>query len=320
MTLNQRQIFIFPSRTGFFFAVCLLVMLIAAINYQNNMSYALTFLLANLFVVAVLHTYANLSGLTITALTADDAFAGQRSGFHLRFSSTNKRGHCALLVGWPVPVEARRRRRFIRGLFSSPAMMAVEEIDLAPGVIRDLALHIPVGKRGWHRPDRLRIESTYPLGLLRCWTWVDLDQRALVYPTPLVSAEPAGAAGDALGGRWLSGSGDDEFYGIRDYRAGDNPRRVYWKGLARGQSLQTKDYASAIADARWLDWEQFSGLDQERRLSALCYWVLDYHRREFEFGLRIPGIELQPAAGDRQRDTALRALALFGTNDAGGAA
>jgi uncharacterized protein (DUF58 family) len=196
-------------------------------------------------------------------------------------------------------------------------MLAEEEIDLPPNAAKELVLHIPVAARGWYRPERLRIESTFPLGLLRCWTWVALDQRALVYPAPLVSPEPAGAAGDALDGRWLSGAGDDEFFGIRDYRAGDNPRRVYWKGLARGQALQTKDYATAIADARWLDWGQFPGLDQERRLSALCYWVLDYHRKELEFGLRLPGSELAPASGDRQRDAALRALALFGISDEG---
>jgi hypothetical protein len=80
VTLDQRRIFIFPSRTGFFFGLSLLVMLVAAINYQNNMAYALTFLLANLFVVAVLHSYANLSGLTITAVGAEDGFPGQRDG------------------------------------------------------------------------------------------------------------------------------------------------------------------------------------------------------------------------------------------------
>ena len=59
----------------------LLVMLLAAINYQNNMGYALTFLLANLFVVAVMHSYANLAGLRIEAIGADDAFAGQRTAY-----------------------------------------------------------------------------------------------------------------------------------------------------------------------------------------------------------------------------------------------
>ena len=51
VTLDQRRIFIFPSRAGFFFGLCLLLMLTTAINYQNNMSYALTFLLG---VVAIL--------------------------------------------------------------------------------------------------------------------------------------------------------------------------------------------------------------------------------------------------------------------------
>jgi hypothetical protein len=67
VTLDQRRIFIFPSRVGFFFGGCLLVMLLAAINFENNLSYALTFWLATLFIVAILHTYANLSGLTIRA-------------------------------------------------------------------------------------------------------------------------------------------------------------------------------------------------------------------------------------------------------------
>lgn len=295
-------------------------MLVAAINYQNNMSYALTFLLANLFVVAVLHSYANLAGLTITAIGADEAFAQQRTAFRLRLSAGGRRGHYALQVGWPFPREASRRRWFSTGLFSVPAMAAATEVDLEPGMQRELRLHLPVGERGWYRPGRLRIESVYPLGLLRCWTWVDLDLRALVYPAPRPGNEPGGAAGDTPDGQRLSGIGDDEFAGIRDYREGDNPRRVYWKGLARGQALQSKEYAAIVADVRWLDWAQFPGLGREQRLSALCFWVLEYHRRELEFGLRLPGQELPPAGGDRQRDLALRALALFGIDDQSGTA
>ena len=54
VTLDQRRIFIFPSRAGFFFGLSLLLMLTTAINYQNNMSYALTFLLSTLFIIATL--------------------------------------------------------------------------------------------------------------------------------------------------------------------------------------------------------------------------------------------------------------------------
>jgi uncharacterized protein (DUF58 family) len=315
VTLDQRRIFIFPSQVGFFFAAALLVMLIAAINYQNNMSFALTFLLANLFVIAVLHSYANMAGLRITALGADDAFAGQRAAFRLRLDAGGRRGHFALHLGWPTAEAGRRRRRFMVGLFSAPAMATEQEVDLEAGAVLDLRLHLPVGQRGWHRPGRLRIESVYPLGLLRCWTWVDLDLRALVYPAPIAGTEPVGGEWGSDDGVYLAGGGDDEFFGIRRYREGDNPRRVHWKGLARGQGLQSKEYAALVSDARWLEWGQFPGLTQERRLSVLCHWALDYHRRELEFGLRLPEYELAPARGGPQRDRALRALALYGLED-----
>jgi uncharacterized protein (DUF58 family) len=315
VTLDQRRIFIFPSRVGLFFLLCLLVMLIAAINYQNNMSYALTFLLANLFVVAVLHSYANLAGLTVRAIGADDAFPGQRSAFRLRFFANDKRGHFALLVGWPEP-SAAGRRGWLRRLLAPPAMLAMEEVDLEPGAQRELRLFLPVGRRGWHHPGRLRIESVYPLGLLRCWTWVDMDLRALVYPEPLASPDPGDEGGDGSDALRIGGKGDDEFAGIRDYRPGDNPRHVHWKALARGLELQSREYASTVSDTRWLDWEQYAGLTPERRLSALCYRVLDYHRRELEFGLRLPGVALAPAKGDAQRDRALRLLALHGIEGA----
>ena len=134
--------------------VCLLVMLLTAINFQNNLSYGLTFMLATLFVVATLHTYANLSGLTIRAVRAQPAFPGQQSEFELLVERGKRREHYARHLGWPD---------------SSDALINLGDED----AVR-VQLHMAVGNRGWFRPGRLRLESTYPLGLLRCWTWVDL--------------------------------------------------------------------------------------------------------------------------------------------------
>ena len=106
VTLDQRRIFIFPSRAGLFFGLCLLVMLMTAINFENNLSYGLTFLLATLFVIAILHTYANLSGLTIRALRAQPAFPGQQSEFQFMIERSKQRDHYALYLKWPDSSEA----------------------------------------------------------------------------------------------------------------------------------------------------------------------------------------------------------------------
>ena len=267
-------------------------MLIAAINYQNNMSFALTFLLFTLFIVAILHSYANLSGLTIRALRATAVFPGQHAEFSLQIERDGQREHFALHVEWPG---------------SSAAVVSLVDRDTI-----QLQLHMAVDKRGWFWPGRLLLESTYPLGLLRCWTWIDLDLYAMVYPLPLATAELPGVAADRTDGTSLPIVGSDDFYGFRNYRRGDSLRQIHWKGLARGQAVQTKQYLAYSNRSVWLDWEMFPGIGTEQRLSQLCYWALAFEGRQQEYGLRLPGVILEPGTGDRHRDRVLQALALHG--------
>ncbi|MDX1733774.1 MAG: DUF58 domain-containing protein [Halioglobus sp.] len=297
VTLDQRRIFIFPSWPGIFFLFCLLVMLLTAVNFQNNLTYAVTFLLATLFVIAILHTYANLSGLTIRAVRAAPAFPGQQSEFELLLSKSRRREHYGLHVQWPESSEAL--------------------VNLAADDEVTVRLHMPVTARGWFRPGRLLLESTYPMGLLRCWTWVDLDLHALVYPKPLPGAELPGLASDSADGADVPVIGSDDFYGIRDYQRGDSLRHVHWKALAKGQGLQSKQYTAYAERSVWLDWDAFGGLPVEQRLSHLCYWALQLDAGQEDYGLRLPGVVIEPARGDRHREAVLRALALHGVEDEG---
>jgi uncharacterized protein (DUF58 family) len=297
ITLDQRRIFIFPSRVGFFFGLCLLVMLIAGINYQNNMTYALTFLLATLFVVGVLHTYANLSGLKIHAVHARSAFPGQQAEFEILIERGENRTHTALRTMWPDSTEN-----------------VTNLIERESARVR---LHTAVGERGWHNPGRLLLESTYPLGLLRCWTWLDLDLCALVYPRPLASEALFGLATDRPDGASIAIDGNDDFSGFRNYRRGDSLKQVHWKGLAKGHALQSKQYTAYADRSVWLDWDMFPGAGVEQRLSHLCYWALEFESKNEEYGLRLPGLIIEPDLGDKHRDRVLKELALYGLTERG---
>lgn len=298
VTLNQRRIFIFPNRVGLFFGICLMVMLLAAINFQNNLSYGLTFLLATLFIVAVLHTYSNLSGLTIRAVHAKPAFPGQLTEFELQLECSRQKEHVGIYLKWP-------------GSNAS----TINLVDVSQLRVQ---LHAPVGKaRGWYSPGRLRIESAYPLGLLRCWSWVDMDLKALVYPRPVPSADLPGLAAEHPDGASVPIEGSDDFYGFRDYREGDSLRQIYWKGLARGQSVQVKQYAAYADRSVWLDWDMFAGIGTEQRLSHLCYWALEFDKAGDEYGLRLPAVSIAPDCGERHKEQVLRALALHGIEDSG---
>jgi uncharacterized protein (DUF58 family) len=61
-----------------------------------------------------------------------------------------------------------------------------------------------------------------------------------------------------------------------------------------------------------LDWDMFPALGIEQRLSHLCYWVLAFEVRNEEYGLRIPGVVIEPAVGEAHRDKVLKELAVYG--------
>ena len=162
-----------------------------------------------------------------------------------------------------------------------------------------------------HLP-RLRVFTTFPLGLFYTWSNVYLDMSCLVYPraetgeVPLPPAEP----GEAQGGDQTRGQ--DDFAGLRRYQPGDSPRHVAWKALARGQHMVTKQFTGTGAGDLWLDWSQLPrDMPVEARLSRLTRWVLDAAEARLPFALEIPGTHLAVGAGQAHEAACLSALALF---------
>jgi hypothetical protein len=74
--LTQGNIYILPTRAGWLFALTMLVLLLASINYQLNLGYILTFLLAGSGVVSMHITHGTLRGLTLHLRPVAPAFAG----------------------------------------------------------------------------------------------------------------------------------------------------------------------------------------------------------------------------------------------------
>ena len=269
-------------------------MLLTAINYQNNMSYGLTFWLAMMANVAVLHTNANLLGLKFAAVRAASVFPGQQAEFVFRVTAAQRRSHSTIQLIWP-----------------NTSMV----IDVPAGESVDVSLFHPVNSRGWFRPPRVLVQSSWPVGLLRCWTYVDLDFRALVYPQPVVTEAlvPTDADDGIVGVSQTLGH--DDLLGFREYRTGDSLRFVDWRSYAKGQALQTRLHSHPVQQDCWLDWAAMAGVDTELRLSRLCYLALKYDASGDEYGLRLPNVEISMASGDRHREAVLRALALYGIED-----
>ena len=293
VTIAQRRLYILPTPQGFMFGLCLLVMLLASMNFANSMGFMLTFLLASLVIIAMNAAHANLLGLELVAASVEPVFAGETARFHLAVHNPGRRDRVA------VTLSAEQDERTV----TSDVPAAGQNLAPVPLATR---------RRGWQPMGRLAIESSYPFGLFRPWSWIYMDWKVLVYPAP---AEQAPPLPDPLGGQGLgrpNAHGEDDFSGLRQYQQGDSPRRIAWKASTRQQQLLTKRFSGTGEQTRWFDWSALAGLDDETRLSVLCRWVLTAHASGMSYGLKLPGSVFPPASGEDQRDRCLQALALFG--------
>ena len=76
ITLVQNRIYVLPSRPGLMLAATLAVLLATSINYQLNLGYLLTFMLAGCAAVGLYAGHSTLRGLSLHLLVPEAPFAG----------------------------------------------------------------------------------------------------------------------------------------------------------------------------------------------------------------------------------------------------
>lgn len=298
IVLGQRRVYIVPSRLGLFFGGALLILLVGSINYALSLGFALTFLLAGMGLAGMVQTTRNLAQLVVRAGRTAPVFAGERATFPVALANAGDFDRPEILV---------------RHLASG----AEQTLDVPAEAVADAMLAVPAPRRGWLPLGRVMLESRFPLGLFRAWSYVEPECRCLVYPRPEAGPLPPRAPSSRAGGSRLSAQGNDDFSGLRGYQPADPPRHVAWKSAARNDLLLTKQFEGEAAAQLWLDLQDLPpALGLEHKLSRLAGWVLAAERAGAHYGLRLPGTEIAPAAGDAHRSACLEALALYALEDA----
>lgn len=294
--LGQRNIYILPTRAGFVFALTLVVMLLAAINYQLNLGHALTFALAGAGIVSMHMTHGTLRGLTLHLKPVASVFAGEPAALEVVVTNPGGQKHGLAL-------------RFEDAALAGSGKLAW--CDVSAGGQQTIHLALVPPARGWHTVPTLVVETVFPFGLFRAWTVWRPAARVLAWPQPEVPAPPlptdASLPGEDSGRPRHAGG---EFDGVRPWQRGDTMRQVVWKKVARSNELVSRDTAGGGRREVWLDFAETALAGTEPRLARLAAWVLAAERAQLPFGLRVPGREITPAAGAGQRHAALDALAL----------
>lgn len=288
--IHRKRIFIMPNKPGLIFTIVVFTMLFGSINYDNNLGYALSFLLIGLGLISILHTHSNLAQLIIEAGGSAPAFAGDTVSFFINLSSR---------VNEKYNIK-------IDNDYSS------DSIDLSGHDKSQIQLKLPSNRRGYLPVGKFRISTDYPFGIIQAWTWVELDLKALIYPAPeteihavkMTSSNKTAIASNDL-------NQNDDFAGFRNYQPGDSPKQLYWKYYSANETLLTKLFAGGGEDEIWLAWDTVAHLPIEQALSRLCQWIIRCEKTSRKYGLSLPASTIKPARGVKHKYDCLRQLALF---------
>lgn len=292
IAIGHRQLYMLPTRMGLVFSFLLLTLLLGAINYENGLSYALTFFLGAIAIVSMLYTHYNLLGVHVLTGSADAVFAGQIARFSICLRNTTAKAR--------LQIECVHNGQ----------VFAV--VNLGPHDQKYVVLELPATRRGRMPIDFFALQTRFPLGLLYTWSrLIRLEQSCLIYPHPAPSESlPLATVGEDLKEQGAGARGDD-FVGLRQFRSGDSLKHVHWKALARGQGMHTKQFGGGSGEDLWLDWSMTSEKNVEARLSRLCRWLIDAEEFGLSYGLRLPDLEIKPGSGAIHQGACLQALALY---------
>ncbi|MGH8264514.1 MAG: DUF58 domain-containing protein [Steroidobacteraceae bacterium] len=290
LSFHRRRVYILPTGFGLLYGFILFGMLLAGLNYNNNLALALAFTLGSLAVVAMHFCHRNLAGLELRAVEAEPVFAGEAGVLRVELVNTS------------------RLERLDIELRADDAAAIV--VSLVAGERVSCRVPVEAKRRGRNRIARLALATRFPLRLFRAWAWGYDCAEFVAYPKPAGTARPPLIEPNSTGRHDTPTAGDEDFAGLREYRKGDSPRSVSWKAYARTNQLLSKEYSGAARRWLLLDWNNAPGSDTESRLSQMTRWVVDAERASDAYALALPQVRIDMGLGRAHQGKCLMALAL----------
>lgn len=290
--LTSKNIFIMPTQFGFAFLLFILLLFLMATNYQNNIILLFSYLMASLFLTAMMYSFFNLAGLIVKAEPV-------------------VRGHAQTSLGFMVTLTSQHRRFDLNFNFDSQPVKQLPVCEPGNTLCKVL---FDCADRGRYSPGRMRVSSEYCFGLFITWTRLDFDCQAIVYPKvqkpkrvlPILSV-------DNNMGKNLRNhlDGFDDFYQLKDYVFTEPVSRIAWKQFAKGQGKLSKHYEQEQGDLSWLRLSDMPSNSLEGKLQLLCYLIIKHSKVADQFGVDLGSIKIPVNSGNPHMHQCLTALADF---------
>lgn len=237
------------TRAGKFFLLITLAIGFGAINTGNNLLFLLLGMQLSVILASGVLSEAVLRNLTARRRLPTRLRAGHKSSGSLQLTNQGRWPALSVIVSeqnprvlegpdpgrvvGPKPIPWWKFWRRQTGEDRRP-IAAAYCMRLGAGDRRRLPVHYELPTRGRYRLPGLQVKTRFPFGLFEKTRQLSAPATVTVLPDPARCHRQLTHIGARHGDLQQNrrGQGED-FYGLRDYRPGEDKRRIHWKTTAR---------------------------------------------------------------------------------------
>jgi uncharacterized protein (DUF58 family) len=225
---------IFPSLTGIVYVLMMIFMGLAAMNLQANLLFGVFGLMLGIYIASGPISRSVLRKLRVNRILPEQAVVGAPVTLLYEFGNAKRFWPSfSVTLGEVDAAEAFVKRPVAYMLHAAPRTTATVPTEVIPK------------RRGAHVFDRYQLSTSFPFGFKRHMSYGRQHETLLVFPAIgqvdrklLQLCKSADRSGATMRPRR---GGDDEFYGVKEFRSGENPRSIYWRRSARTGVLVSKE-------------------------------------------------------------------------------
>ncbi|HLC15091.1 MAG TPA: DUF58 domain-containing protein [Thermodesulfovibrionia bacterium] len=253
MKIGKRKYYVRITTPGYIYIVITIVLSVGAVNTANNLLHIVASSLLALMLLSGTSSFLNFFFLHITLIPPEEVFAGMPAPFRLIVNK--KRGNSFFLT-FETPY-GRTKLPFISG-----------EVETS--------LWLKFATRGRVPLDSVKVDSGFPMGFFRRFTFRPVNQEIFVYPSPIPTLFPplSGKSSGDNEGDSRYGELSDEIKELCTYTHSDPLKWIDWKATARKGTTIVRDFYRLAGDTLIINLTNKLSDDRERQISEAAYLII----------------------------------------------
>lgn len=203
------------EKKGWVFIVLCFIATASATNTSNNSLFLLSAFMLSVLIISGILSSLNMFFLKIESISIEEIYARRVSY---------------------ISINLKRKKIFPLSLSAGKYRLKISSNSIL------YPLYFP--RRGLYKLPAIRIESNFPFGFIKRFKIFKIEERILVYPSCKNMDLPAFKLKRTDGDQQEKRHWGEilEYYGIKPYQEGDDPRYIHWKKTAQKGEIIVKEF------------------------------------------------------------------------------